>query len=557
MRKMMHSGFKSKIICRCLLLAAWLAGSAQAAPVVSLSDPAIEVGQPVVVNFSGAAKNSRDWVGIFRKGRKPSRNNAEAWRYVDGTTVGYAGLTSGTLSFPENGLSEQEAEKALATLWSQHKSLLRKERAKEVSTKRITLDGNTLRYAQKIFGSAPKTGRSLWISLHGGGSAPASVNDQQWQNQLQLYQPKEGYYVAPRAPTDSWNMWFKPHITPLFDRLIENFVVKNRVDPNKVYVLGYSAGGDGVYQIGPRMADRWAAASMMAGHPNDAQPDNLRNIGFGLFMGGSDSSYNRNGMAKKWKGLLANLKKGDPAGYDHMVRIYSGLGHWMNLRDAEALPWMAKFTRDPWPDKVIWRQDGVTQTRFYWLGVAKSDHAKGRRIEATVKGQTINLTAKQTRRVTVRLSDALLDLDRAVTVKYNGKVKFKGTVDRLKSRMSESLSERADNRSVASATITVGNDSSVWLNGSLAGERFLGVGSYRAVLFGNDSTKEIASTEFEVRLPRPNLRGIRNADGTLTLSFEGKLEHAPTVNGPWRKSNISSPLRITPTSRSKFFRATH
>ena len=86
---------------------------------------------------------------------------------------------------------------------------------------------------------------------------------------------------------------------------------------------------------------------------------------------------------------------------------------------------------------------------------------------------------------------------------------------------------------------------------------FLGAGSYRAVLFGNDSTKEIASTEFEVRLPRPNLRGIRNADGTLTLSFEGKLEHAPTVNGPWRKSNISSPLRITPTSRSKFFRATH
>ena len=80
-------------------------------------------------------------------------------------------------------------------------------------------------------------------------------------------------------------MWFKPHITPLFDRLIENFVVKHRVNPDKVYVLGYSAGGDGVYQIGPGMADRWAAASMMAGHPNDAKPDNLRNIGFGLFMG--------------------------------------------------------------------------------------------------------------------------------------------------------------------------------------------------------------------------------------------------------------------------------
>ena len=50
------------------------------------------------------------------------------------------------------------------------------------------------------------------------------------------------------------------------------------VDPNRVYIMGYSAGGDGVYQLAPRMADRWAAAAMMAGHPNDASPLGLRNI---------------------------------------------------------------------------------------------------------------------------------------------------------------------------------------------------------------------------------------------------------------------------------------
>ena len=553
MRKPMHTVFRAGIVC--LLAASWFAGVAQAAPKISLAESSHEVGEPVVVDFSGVTKNSKAWVGVFRKGRKPSRNNAEFWLYVDGTTVGYTGLASGTLSFPERGLSKAEAEKSLASLWSRHKSLLRRERSKEFSTKKITLDGNTLRYTQKIFGNAPKTGRSLWISLHGGGSAPASVNDQQWQNQLQLYQPKEGYYVAPRAPTDSWNMWFRPHITPLFDRLIENFVVKHRVNPDKVYVLGYSAGGDGVYQIGPRMADRWAAASMMAGHPNDAKPDNLRNIGFGLFMGGNDSSYNRNGMAKTWKGLLAGLKKNDSGGYDHMVRIYPGLGHWMNLRDAEALPWMAKFTRDPWPDKVVWRQDGVTQTRFYWLGVSKSDHAKGRRIEATVRGQTINLTAKQTRRVTVRLSDALVDLDRAVMVKYNGKVKFRGNVDRLKSRMSESLAERADNRSAAYATITVGKDSSVRMNGRLEADRYLRVGEYRVVLFADDSSRELASSEFEVSPPRPTLSGKRNKNGTLTLTFEGKLEHAPTALGPWRELNSKSPYTIRPVDGVGFFRA--
>ena len=526
-----------------------------AAPKLSLSGSSYQIGEPVVVQFSGTSKNSRDWIGLFKEGRKLTRSQAEAWLYLDGTTVGYSGLSSGSLSFPEQGLSKTANASSLVTLWSKHKRLLSRERAKEMSAKSISLDGNKLRYLQKVFGSAPREGRSLWISLHGGGSAPASVNDQQWRNQIELYQPAEGYYVAPRAPTDSWNMWFKPHITPLFDRLIENYVVKYRVNPNKVYVLGYSAGGDGVYQIGPRMADRWAAASMMAGHPNDAQPVNLRNIGFGLFMGANDSSYNRNGMAEKWKGLLSNLRKADPDGYQHRVRIYPGLGHWMNLRDAESIPWMAKFRRNPWPGKVVWRQDGVVQTRFYWLSVAKSDHVNGRRIEATVNGQTISLTAKNTKRVTVRLSDSLVNLDEELTVKFNGPVKFNGTVSRLKSELSRSLAERADNTSAASAKITVGSDKNVWINGRRVDEVFLDTGEYRIVLFQDDSNKALASARFHVIPKRPKLKGVRNPDGSLTLIFEGSLEYGPTVAGPWRTLNWSSPRTVSITSKQRFFRS--
>ena len=179
--------------------------------------------------------------------------------------------------------------------------------------------------------------------------------------------------------------------------------------------------------------------------------------------------------------------------------------------------------RNPWPDKVIWRQDSVTQTRFYWLGVSKSDHVNGRRIEATVKGQTISLTAKQTSRVKVRLSDELVDLDRSLVVKLNGKQKFIGKIDRLKSQMCVSLSERADHTSASSATITVGKDSNVRVNGKLTEENFLDAGNYRAVLFGDDSYKELASVDFEINLPRPNLVGIRNADGTLTLTYMYKI----------------------------------
>ena len=102
-----------------------------------------------------------------------------------------------------------------------------------------------------VFGEKPKNGRSLFISMHGGGGAPPKVNESQWRNQMRLYKPKEGIYLCPRAPTDTWNLWHQSHIDPLFDRLIENLIIFEGVDPERVYLMGYSAGGDGVYQLAP------------------------------------------------------------------------------------------------------------------------------------------------------------------------------------------------------------------------------------------------------------------------------------------------------------------
>jgi len=352
-------------------------------------------------------------------------------------------------------LSNADAKKAIELLWADHCKRLAKQRAAEIEAKSIQLGDKKLRYLEKVFGDAPEGGRSLWISMHGGGGAPTRVNDSQWKNQIKLYQPAEGIYVAPRAPTDTWNLWHQSHIDGLFDRLIENYVATRGVNPNRVYLMGYSAGGDGVYQLAPRMADRWAAASMMAGHPNDAKPDNLRNIGFGLFMGGKDGAYNRNKVAEKWEDLLVDLRKADPEGYDHMVRIYPEMQHWMKGKDAESLPWMAKFTRNPWPKKIIWRQAKGITSRFYWLQIPEKHLVNGQRMEATIDGQTINITAEKTPRLVVRLSDQLLNLDKPVMITVNGEEKFSGKVKRSAREIIKSLEQRGDLASIATATVTV------------------------------------------------------------------------------------------------------
>ncbi len=326
-------------------------------------------------------------------------------------------------------------------------------RAAELEAKSITIGDKTMKWLEKTFGGAPENGRSLWISMHGGGEAPARVNTQQWQNQIKLYQPKEGIYVAPRAPTDKWNMWHQEHIDPLFARLIEDMVALNGVNPDKVYLMGYSAGGDGVWQVAPRMADRFAAAAMMAGHPNEASLLGLRNLPFAIFMGERDAAVNRNKVAAEKTIEIEALHKADPDGYTYMSRIYPGLGHWMNLKDAEALPWMGKFSRNPWPKKIVWFQDDVTHDRFYWLRIPEGTAEKGKKITATVTGQGIRLEGDVPKGTRILLSDELLDLDKPVEVTINDQPTRKFEPTRSTKVIREEMKLRLDTAATPTAVI--------------------------------------------------------------------------------------------------------
>jgi len=349
-------------------------------------------------------------------------------------------------------LSRPESERVLGLVAADRLARLAADRAAEVEKKELAHDGKTLRWLEKEFGKAPTGQRSLWISMHGGGGAPKEVNDRQWQNQIRLYEPAEGFYVAPRAPTDTWNLWHEGHIDPMFQRLIDDYVAVRGVSPDRVYLMGYSAGGDGVWQLAPRMADRFAAASMMAGHPNEASLLGLRNLPFAIFMGGNDAAYNRNRIAAERGAELERLAREDAGGYVHQVKIYEGLGHWMNKKDAEGVPWMAGFVRKAWPTKVVWQQDDVVHRRFYWLQVpAEVPIGDRARLVARVEGQEIVLRGDVPARLRLRLSDRLLDLDQPVRVLANGQVRFSGKVTRQARAMLASLDERADPVSAASA----------------------------------------------------------------------------------------------------------
>ncbi|HWE95562.1 MAG TPA: hypothetical protein VG269_16475 [Tepidisphaeraceae bacterium] len=348
-------------------------------------------------------------------------------------------------AFAAAALSKDQAEKARQMLWDDHLADLRATREKEWKDEAITIGSHTLRFKQRQFGDKPKEGWSLYISMHGGGNAPAEVNDQQWENQIHLYTPKEGIYIAPRAPTNTWNLWHEGHIDDLYDRLLEDAFAVADVNPNRVYIMGYSAGGDGVYQLAPRMADRWAAAAMMAGHPNDASPLGLRNIGFAIHVGALDNGYNRNKVAGEWKQKLDDLHTADPKGYVHVVELHPGRGHWMEREDAVAVDWMAGFTRNPIPEKVVWKQAGTTHERFYWLAVPPKEAKGGSLAIVSREGQKIEIEkAEGVTHLVVMLNDAMLDLDKPVTITMKGRELFKGVVPRTIGSLQATIAGRGD-----------------------------------------------------------------------------------------------------------------
>lgn len=346
--------------------------------------------------------------------------------------------------FAATPLAKRDAQEAARLLRDEHLRGIRAERAAEMEARSVAWGDLRMPFHYQVFGERPAGGRSLFISLHGGGGAPRQVNDSQWKNQQRLYRPAEGVYLAPRAPTDTWNLWHQEHIDPLLGRLIESLIAFEQVDPDRVYLLGYSAGGDGVFQLAPRLADRFAAASMMAGHPNETSPLGLRNLPFSLHVGERDAAYNRNTLAAQWKDRLAELAQADPGGYPHWAKIYEGKGHWLDREDAAALAWMSQYTRRRYPDRVVWKQDDVTHERFYWLALAEPASVPRGEVEVRRDGQRIDVERCDFASLTLLLSDQFLDLDQPVRVFVRGEKKFDAVVPRSIQLLARTLAERGD-----------------------------------------------------------------------------------------------------------------
>ncbi|MBR0513080.1 MAG: hypothetical protein IJK06_02375 [Clostridia bacterium] len=245
--------------------------------------------------------------------------------------------------------------------------------------------GMTLRYLEQISGEADESGRyPLYIALHGGGGGSEEMNNDQWINMLGYYGPdvENGIYLSVRGVSDTWDLHFREETYPLLDALISYMTAAEHADPNHVYLLGFSAGGDGVYQLSPRLADRFAAVNMSSGHPNGVSLLNLANCPICLQAGIRDY-YSEDGKRSvrcaEFEKTLNEYRNRYGFGYEHQVWIHVPEGHQIYdfgnvtplvLADPEA------FAEREEPENMLsamkqvalkWLETDDVATLSYWL----------------------------------------------------------------------------------------------------------------------------------------------------------------------------------------------
>ena len=200
----------------------------------------------------------------------------------------------------------------------------------------LSYNGRVLKYTVAMFGRQSNTGYPVFIGLCGGGiENPGLHNTFLWidaskryfrstvQAQTEVggvFHDEGAILIVPRGVSnlsegDSYFYHSEPESYVLLEALIADLLQKKPqpvfdnaqktsqqsnnaapylIDPDRVFLTGYSAGGNGVFQLSQRISDRFAAVNAGAGHPEGTTFKNLANLPICLQVGEKDH-YNANG----------------------------------------------------------------------------------------------------------------------------------------------------------------------------------------------------------------------------------------------------------------------
>ena len=281
-------------------------------------------------------------------------------------------------------------------------------------------------YTVKEVGKRPESGWPLFIAMHGGGGAPAQVNDSQWKIMQRYYKDQSGVtgykYLALRAPNNTWNGFYTDYVYPLIENLVRQMIALGDVDPNKVFIMGYSHGGYGAFAIGPKIPYRFAAVHSSAAAPTGGETSakTLRNTRFTFMVGENDNAYGRRERCQAFAKQIEQLKQDHPDDYPVEFLFKPGFGHG-GLPDRDMIAAMYDYTRLNQPKNLTWQMTDSVVDHFDWLSV--ENPGKGKLAEAAIAGNRVKVSTENLDAVTVWLDARLIDPGQPVTMEAFGETR--------------------------------------------------------------------------------------------------------------------------------------
>jgi polyhydroxybutyrate depolymerase len=210
----------------------------------------------------------------------------------------------------------------------------------------------------------PDSRAPLWVLLHGWREAPATMEA---RVEAGLLAAREGVIVAlPPGRDANWHAGAQPgeevaespdivFLAGMLDRLVEQYPI----DPQRIYVGGFSIGAVMTDRIGCQLADRVSAIVVVSGGPWSTECDPVRPVSVLIMHGSADTTFRievANSLAVRWRtvnhclGEPARMAIGDKAialtsgdcADDSRVEFVTieGQGHvWFDAPDATQVAW--------------------------------------------------------------------------------------------------------------------------------------------------------------------------------------------------------------------------